>query len=79
MNKSEVIIEDDPGLRRQLAPVLNEAPDIECLYSVGSGEEALERIPKRAPDVVLLDINLPGMSGIECVAHLKKKVPASPG
>lgn len=75
MQKSVVIVEDDPGLRRQLALVLNEAPDIECLYSVGSGEAALEQIPKRVPDVVLMDINLPGMSGIECVAHLKKQLP----
>jgi len=75
MKKSVVIVEDDLGLQRQLALILQSAGDIECLYAVDSGEEALKKIPQRAPDVILMDINLPGMSGIECVAALKKKLP----
>lgn len=74
--RTVVIVEDDPGLRDQLVLVLKSAPDIECLYAVSSGEEALGRIPSCPPDVVLMDIQLPGMSGIECVAALKKKLPA---
>jgi DNA-binding NarL/FixJ family response regulator len=74
--KTVVIVEDDAGLRDQLVLVLKSARDIECLYAVSSGEEALRIIPGRPPDVVLMDIQLPGMSGIECVAVLKKRLPA---
>lgn len=75
MRKTVVIVEDDPGLRDQLLKVLGSAGDIDCLYAVGSGEEAVKKIPMRPPDVVLMDINLPGMSGIECAAKLKKAMP----
>jgi DNA-binding NarL/FixJ family response regulator len=74
--KTVVIVEDDAGLRDQLVLVLRSAPDIECLYAVSSGEEAIQKISSRPPDVVLMDIQLPGMSGIECVAALKKRLPA---
>jgi DNA-binding NarL/FixJ family response regulator len=73
--KSVVIVEDDRALREELIRILNDAPDIQCLNAVSSGEEALTSIPKRPPDVVLMDIKLPGMSGIECVAELKKVLP----
>jgi DNA-binding NarL/FixJ family response regulator len=71
-----VIVEDDPGLRNQLLLVLQSAGDIECLYAVNCAEEAVEKIPLEPPDVVLMDIQLPGLSGIECVAVLKKHLPA---
>ena len=74
--KTVVVVEDDAGLHDQLILVLKSAHDIECLYAVSSGEEALQTIPGRPPDVVLMDIQLPGMSGIECVAALKKRLPA---
>ncbi len=73
--KTVVIVEDDPGLREQLLLVLKSARDITCLYAVNSGEEALRQIPTQPPDVVLMDIQLPGMSGIECVDALKKRLP----
>lgn len=73
--KTVVIVEDDPGLREQLVLVLKQARDITCLYAVDTGEEALRRIPTQPPDVVLMDIQLPGMSGIDCVAALKKQLP----
>jgi DNA-binding NarL/FixJ family response regulator len=73
--KTVVIVEDDAGLREQLMLVLKSARDIECLYAVNSGEEAIRRISAQPPDVVLMDIQLPGMSGIECVTALKKKLP----
>lgn len=72
MKKSVVVVEDDPGLREQLVEILRTAPDIKCLAAFGSGEEALKKIPALNPDVVLMDIRLPGMSGIQCVAELKK-------
>lgn len=75
MNKTVAIVEDDPGLRQQLVDVLGTAPDIRCVGVFASGEEALKGIPALKPNVVLMDIRLPGMSGIQCVAELTKLVP----
>jgi DNA-binding NarL/FixJ family response regulator len=72
MKKSVVIVEDDAGLREQLVEILGSAPDIKCVGAFGSAEEGLKKIPALAPDVVLMDIRLPGMSGIQCVTELKK-------
>lgn len=55
--------------------VLQGAPDLTCLHGYPDGESALREIPKDVPDVVLMDIRLPGMSGIECVAKLRQKLP----
>ncbi len=76
MKKSVAVVEDDHGLRKQLVELLGTAPDIRCLGAFASGEEALRQIPALRPDVVLMDIQLPGMSGIKCVAELKKVMPA---
>jgi DNA-binding NarL/FixJ family response regulator len=75
MQKSVIIVEDDRALRDELVKILNTAPDIVCLGAVGSAEEALQVIPRRPPDTVLMDIKLPKMSGIECTAELKKILP----
>lgn len=75
MNKTVAVVEDDAGLLRQLVQILNGAADIRCVGAFPTAEEALSRIPALAPDVVLMDIRLPGMSGIECVARLKKIAP----
>ena len=75
MNKSVAVIEDDSRLREQLVEILGTAQDIRCVGAYSSAEEALERIPGRVPDVVLMDIKLPGMSGIECVSRLKRVTP----
>jgi len=76
MNKTVALVEDDPGLREQLVRILKSAPDIDCVGAFATAEEALEQIPALHPDVVLMDIKLPGMSGIDCVARLKKTLPA---
>jgi DNA-binding NarL/FixJ family response regulator len=54
---------------------LNKNPSTCCFDAHGSAEEALKSIPSRKPDVVLVDINLPGLNGIKCVAGLKAKLP----
>lgn len=74
-HKSVLIVEDDRGLREQLMQILSTAPDLHCVGAFSSAEEALEKFPKPRPDVVLMDIKLPGMSGIECVAELKRSCP----
>jgi len=75
MKKLVVVVEDDQGLREQLVEILRTAPDIKCVAAFASGEEALKKIPLQDPDVVLMDIRLPGMSGIQCVTELKKMDP----
>jgi DNA-binding NarL/FixJ family response regulator len=76
MNKTVVLVEDDAGLREQLAQILNSASDIRCIGTYASAEKALEQIPGLRPDVALMDIKLPGISGIECAARLKHMMPA---
>src|SRR5258708_7225912 len=76
MVKSVIVVEDDKGLREQLVKILNSAPGIRCVGACTTGEEALRVVPVKKPDVVMMDIRLPGMSGIECVVELKHILPA---
>ena len=70
------IVEDDARLAAYLQSILNEAGGgIQCVGIAGSAEQALEEFPALAPDLVFLDINLPGMGGVECVAHLSRLMP----
>ncbi len=69
------IVEDKAGFRDSLARMLNEAKGFTCLHTYGSAEEALTGVPADPPDVVLMDINLPGMNGVECVRRLHTLVP----
>ena len=75
MNITVCLVEDDPGLRESVFSYLQEAPGIRCLGAYGSAEEALKEIPRQKPSVVLMDINLPAMSGIQCVEKLKEMDP----
>jgi DNA-binding NarL/FixJ family response regulator len=75
--KNVIIVEDDRGLREQLVEILESVPDIKCLGAFASAESALPQILEKKPDVVLMDIKLPGMSGIQCVAEIKKVLPTS--
>jgi DNA-binding NarL/FixJ family response regulator len=72
MAKSVIVVEDDRGLREQLVKILNSGPAIRCIGACSSAEDALRLIPEKRPDVVLMDIRLPGMSGIECVVELRQ-------
>ena len=65
------IVEDDTGLRDQLQKILKSAPGVCCVGTFSSAEKALEGMVAAQPDVILMDINLPGMSGIECVSRLR--------
>jgi len=66
-----VIVEDDAGLRRSLSNLINERDGFRCVGVFANAEAALKQIPRDWPDVILMDINLPQMSGIECVTKLK--------
>ena len=69
------IVEDNEQLRTTLAKVINRAEGFRCLSHYGDAESALEALPKDKPEVVLMDINLPGMNGVECVRRLKQLMP----
>lgn len=71
------IVEDDDGIRRGLAAILSRAADMECVGRFSSGEEALAALPDLQPRVVLMDINLPGIDGVECVRRLAGKLRAT--
>ena len=70
------LVEDSAPMRRNLERMLRRAPGVRCVGACATAEEALEQIPRLKPDVVLMDINLPGASGIECTARLKLQLPA---
>ena len=76
MRKTVIVVEDNRDLRSQLTKILESARDIKCLGAYESGEEALPIIFDKKPDVVLMDIKLPGISGIQCVVEIKKRFPA---
>src|SRR6266404_1810415 len=69
------IVEDNEQLRGTLARVLNRADGFRCLSHYGDAESALKGLPIDRPEVVLMDINLPGMNGVECVRRIKQVVP----
>ena len=69
------IVEDNDKLRATLARVLNRSPGFQCVSDYQNAEDALREIPKVSPNVVLMDINLPGMNGVECVRQLKAANP----
>ncbi len=69
------IVEDNPVMRRSFRQWIDAAPGHRCVCACATAEEALAEIPLQRPDVVLMDINLPGESGIVCVGRLKKALP----
>lgn len=71
------IVEDNEQLRATLTRLIGRAEGFQCLGDYGSAEEALQAIPQNPPNVVLMDINLPGMNGVECVRQLKQLTPST--
>jgi DNA-binding NarL/FixJ family response regulator len=69
------IVEDNDQLRATLGRVISRTDGFRCLSQYGDAESALEGLPKDGPEVVLMDINLPGMNGVECVRKLKQVAP----
>ena len=70
-----VIVEDQAWLRENLIREINSDPQLNCVNAYRTGEAALRGIPSDQPDVVLMDINLPGIDGVECVRQLKLLLP----
>lgn len=76
MTTTVAIVEDNPNIRRSLQEWVNAAPGYRCVCVCGDAETALKEVPRIKPEVVLMDIQLPGESGIACTARLKILMPA---
>jgi DNA-binding NarL/FixJ family response regulator len=75
MDIQVAIIEDQKDTRKMLAVLINGSDGYECVATFENGEDAIARIPQLKPDIVLVDIHLPGLSGTECVGKLKTVCP----
>jgi DNA-binding NarL/FixJ family response regulator len=69
------IVEDNADMRESVALLLNQAPGLRCVGVYASAEAAVRDMPLQKPNVALVDIHLPGMNGIECVARVKAQLP----
>ncbi|MES2380296.1 MAG: response regulator transcription factor [Bacteroidota bacterium] len=73
MSKIQIaIVEDNHDIRTGLMMIVNGTDDLECRQTFSSAEEAIKILPLNCPDVVLMDIDLPGINGIECIKFLKE-------
>jgi DNA-binding NarL/FixJ family response regulator len=72
---SVAIVEDSPVVSESLQRIIADSGDYTCICACANSEEALRMIPENEPDVVLMDIELPDLSGIECTARLKRMMP----
>ena len=75
MTTTVALVDDDASVRRSLAGILQRSHGVKCVGDYSSAEKALEEIPRLSPQVVLMDINLPGMDGVECVRQLANLAP----
>jgi DNA-binding NarL/FixJ family response regulator len=77
MSISVSIVEDDAQVRASLVKLIDSSPGFRCVSQHGSAENALQEIPRIKSEVVLMDINLPGINGVECVRRLKPQMPGT--
>jgi DNA-binding NarL/FixJ family response regulator len=70
------IVEDNKVIRESLTEFIHADPEFRCVCACATAEEALKIIPKHEPEIVLMDIQLPNMSGIDCLAQLKQMLPS---
>jgi len=75
MMTTVAIVEDNAIIRQTLAGWIEAAPGYRCVGIFGTGEEALAQLPHLAPEVVIMDIQLPNISGIACTARLRQLLP----
>jgi len=70
------IVEDNRTVREGFATLINRTPGLQCVCTCATVAEALRKIPLAAPEVVLMDIQLPDATGVECTAKLKERLPS---
>jgi len=73
-----LVVDDTPSIRRELPELLSDLPTVDSVVAVGSAEEALELLARSVPDLVVLDLGLPGMPGLELLRRLSSR-PNGPG
>ncbi|HEX5218046.1 MAG TPA: response regulator transcription factor [Verrucomicrobiae bacterium] len=69
------IVEDNRTTREGLETIVNLSSDFQCVCTCATAEEALQKLPREEPELVLMDIQLPNMSGVDCVERLKESMP----
>ncbi|MEI6714507.1 MAG: response regulator transcription factor [Verrucomicrobiota bacterium] len=67
------VVEDDPTIRRSLEAMVRRRTGLQCVGAFGNGKDALQHLPDLKPKLILMDINLPDLSGVECVRQLAEK------
>ena len=72
-----LLVDDHPVIRQGLRRMLEVDDDVEVVAEVASGEEALDQIAVMSPSIVLLDIRMPGMGGIETIRRIKERYPGT--
>lgn len=78
MNSIEVaLIEDKDDIREAIRALINGSYGFKCIHTYSNGFDAIKELPELAPDVVMVDINMPEMTGIECVKKLKALMPGT--
>jgi DNA-binding NarL/FixJ family response regulator len=70
------IVEDNKVIRESLMEFVHTDAECQCVCACGTAEEALKEMPRQQPDIILMDIQLPDISGIECTAQLKQLMPS---
>ncbi len=70
-----VIIEDNNDIREAFRTLINGSPGFRCMHTFSNGFDAIRELPGIKPDIAMVDINMPGMTGIECVKKLKTLIP----
>ena len=73
-----LIVDDHPAMRRGLREIVSDSPDMEVIAEAGNAAQALEQVRKIKPDVVLMDITMPGRSGLEALADIRIEQPELP-
>ena len=71
-----LVVDDHPVVRKGLSTFLSNEPDLEVVGTAASGEEAIAMIPETEPDLVLMDLSMPGMGGIEATRRLVEANPS---
>lgn len=72
------LVEDVAEMRESWRQLINGLPGFRCVCTCSTGREALRVLPAEAPDVIVMDIQMPGMTGIECTLRLKELLPKTP-